>query len=232
MPIKSKRNLIGLGIVLVSLFIDPGIIDWVPAIHYHGHDFSFVREIIQISTAVFFFVFADKKALSANEFSFEPIVEVVFLFFAILFSMMPALSLVKELATRPDLSQLITPGSSYWITGTLSSFLDNAPSYINVLAATMAKFGLNLNNVEELHRFISVNPGIEGLNGNFLLRAISVASVVFGAMTYVGNGPNLMVKAIAEKEGVKMPSFGAYMFKYSIPYLLPVLVVLWLLFVY
>ena len=103
--------------------------------------------------------------------------------------------------------------------------------YINVLAATMAKYGLNLNNVEDLRGFISGAHGIQDLNGNFLLRAISVASVVFGAMTYVGNGPNLMVKAIAENEGVKMPSFGAYIFKYSLPYLLPVLVVIWLLFV-
>ncbi|RYZ48032.1 MAG: citrate transporter [Sphingobacteriales bacterium] len=230
--VKGKRNLIGLGIVLGSLFIDPKLLDWVPAIHYHGYAFSFVRELIQIGTAIFFFVFADKVALSSNEFSFEPLLEVVFLFFAIFFTMMPALSLVKELAQKPDISKLITPDSAYWITGSLSSVLDNAPSYINVLAATMAKYGLNLNNIEELHRFISKSPGIEGLNGNFLLRAISVASVMFGAMTYVGNGPNLMVKAIAEKEGVKMPSFGAYIFKYSIPYLLPVLVVIYLLFVW
>jgi Na+/H+ antiporter NhaD/arsenite permease-like protein len=84
-------------------------------------------------------------------------------------------------------------------------------------------FGLSVNNINDIHAFIASNNVI-------YLEAISVGSVFFGALTYIGNGPNFMVKAIAEQQGVKMPSFFQYIAKYSIPILLPVLLVVWLLF--
>jgi Na+/H+ antiporter NhaD/arsenite permease-like protein len=89
----------------------------------------------------------------------------------------------------------------------------------------MSVFHLSVSNVQDVHAFISSEQAI-------YLVAISVGSVFWGAMTYIGNGPNFMVKAIAESAGVKMPPFFQYIYKYSLPFLLPVLVVVWLIFFY
>jgi Na+/H+ antiporter NhaD/arsenite permease-like protein len=222
--LKGKRNLIWLAVVLGALFLDPKLQSWVPAIHYHGHAFSWVREALQLSAALASYLLADKKALSANEFSMEPILEVVFLFFGIFYTMMPALALVQQAVQEPEIAALLNPGTAYWATGLLSSFLDNAPSYISVLAAVLAKEQLSINALADVRAFISEAGGIA------MLRAISLGAVLFGAATYVGNGPNLMVKAIAEKEKIGMPSFGAYIGKYTLPYLIPVLILVWWLF--
>jgi Na+/H+ antiporter NhaD/arsenite permease-like protein len=84
-------------------------------------------------------------------------------------------------------------------------------------------FDLSIHNISDIHQFIESNNVL-------YLEAVSVGSVFFGALTYIGNGPNFMVKAIAEQQGVKMPGFFQYIAKYSIPVLLPILVVVWLLF--
>jgi Na+/H+ antiporter NhaD/arsenite permease-like protein len=105
----------------------------------------------------------------------------------------------------------------------LSSVLDNAPTYLNVFALILSNADLSINSVEQVHQFMNS----EGVN---LLKALSVGSVFFGAMTYIGNGPNFMVKAIAEQSGVKMPSFGKYIARYSLPILLPILILVGLLF--
>ncbi len=106
----------------------------------------------------------------------------------------------------------------------LSGFLDNAPTYLNFLSAELGKFGYDINVASEVHDF--------ELQHTLYLQAISVAAVFFGAMTYIGNGPNFMVKSISERAGVKMPSFFAYMIKYSIPVLIPIYTLVWLIFYY
>lgn len=222
--LKGKRNLIWLGVILAAIFIDPKIIEGVPYISFEGMKISFVRELIQLTAAFLCNRNASQTALQGNHFTFGPILEVAFLFFGIFFTMMPALQFTAQLASQPEFAHLITPGNIYWAAGTLSGFLDNAPTYANFLSLGMAKFGLNYSNFTDVHNFAY---GIPDQITYHLLEAISVGSVLFGAFSYIGNGPNFMVKAIAEEAGVKMPPFFKYIVAYSIPFLLPVLVLVW-----
>lgn len=225
--IIGTRNFGWLAIIIVAVFIDPNIFPgWVPGIEYHGQTFSFIREIIMLSVAYLSFRFASKEALASNDFNFEPIREVAFIFIGIFGTMMPALELVGNFAKSEAGAALITHNTLYWGTGVLSGFLDNAPTYLNFLAAAMASNGASLANVQEVVAFANG----EYPNSILDLKAISVAAVFFGAMTYIGNGPNFMVKSIAEQIGIKMPSFFGYIIRYSIPILLPILVLVWLIF--
>lgn len=222
----GSKNFLWLLIVIISVFLDPNVLDWVPAIVYDGTKFSFIRELIMFSVAFFSYKFADKRAIKGNEFNFEPIREVAFIFIGIFGTMMPALELVGNFAKSPAGAELITHNSLYWGTGLLSGFLDNAPTYLNFLAAAMASRGATISDVEMVRTF-----AMDGYHDSaFQLMAISIASVFFGAMTYIGNGPNFMVKSIAEQSGIKMPSFFGYIIRFSIPILLPVLIITWLIF--
>jgi Na+/H+ antiporter NhaD/arsenite permease-like protein len=167
--------------------------------------------------------FSNKKALQSNNFDFEPIKEVAFLFFGIFLTMMPALQLLEAFAGAQKGQIAITDTLVYWSSGIFSSVLDNAPSYLNVFAVVLSDAGLSLNNMADVKQFMQSDRV-------HLLVSLSVGSVFFGAMTYIGNGPNFMVKSIAEQAGVKMPSFGKYIYKYSLPILLPVLMLIWLLY--
>lgn len=224
--IRGTRNFLWLSVVVGSVFLDPNVFDWVPAINYHGQKFSYIRELIMLSAAFFSFRLADKQALSGNDFSFEPIREVAFIFIGIFGTMMPALELVSNYAQSPEGTEMISQNTLYWGTGILSGFLDNAPTYINFLTAGMAADGASINKLQDV---IGYAYG-EFKNSQLELKAISVAAVFFGAMTYIGNGPNFMVKSIAEQVGIKMPSFFGYMIRFSIPILLPLFLIVWLIF--
>jgi Na+/H+ antiporter NhaD/arsenite permease-like protein len=220
------RNFGWLFIIICSVFLDPNVIEGVPAIMYDGQKFSFIREIIMLSVAYLSYRFANQRAIKGNEFNFEPIREVAFIFIGIFGTMMPALELVGTFAKSPEGAALITHNTLYWGTGVLSGFLDNAPTYLNFLAAAMASKGASINNIEEVRMFAA-----DGYHdSSFELMAIAIASVFFGAMTYIGNGPNFMVKSIAEQSGIKMPSFFGYIIRFSIPVLLPILFLVWLIF--
>jgi Na+/H+ antiporter NhaD/arsenite permease-like protein len=219
--INGKQNFIWLALIIGSVFLDPNVIDGIPFIEMHGKKVSFMREIIQLIIAFFAYKKANKHALQSNEFDFEPIKEVAFLFFGIFLAMIPALQLLESAGST--IAEPLPHSVIYWASGLFSSVLDNAPTYVNFLALSLSMFGLSLNSISDIHAFIASNNVI-------YLEAISVGSVFFGALTYIGNGPNFMVKAIAEQQGVKMPGFFQYIAKYSIPILLPVLLVVWLLF--
>ncbi len=230
--IAGKNNFIFLGIAIAAVFIDPNIFPWVPSLEIQGTQFSFLREIIQLTVSVLSFTMAEKRVLRRNEFSFEPIQEVAYLFIGIFLTMIPALQLIGAFATTEQGKEAINTHSLYWATGLLSSFLDNAPTYVNFLTASMAKFGLDIADPEAVRAFAAgTAAGVEpGYLSQSYLKAISVASVFFGAMTYIGNGPNFMVKSIAEFNGISMPSFFGYMIRFSIPVLLPILFLEWLIF--
>lgn len=224
--LTGTRNFLWLLLIIISVFLDPNVLEWVPAIHYDGQKFSFIRETIMFAVAYLSFRFADKKALNGNEFNFEPIREVAFIFIGIFGTMMPALELVGTFAQSEEGAAMITYNTLYWGTGLLSGFLDNAPTYLNFLAAAMASQGADINVIQQVRDFALDNY----LDSSFELMAISIASVFFGAMTYIGNGPNFMVKSIAEQSGIKMPSFFGYILRFSIPILLPILFITWLVF--
>ncbi len=221
-------NFAWLAIVIGAVFLDPNVFNWVPAIHYDGQKFSFIREIIMFSVAAASYLTANKDLLKKNDFSFEPIKEVAFIFIGIFGTMMPALEMVGNFAQSPEGAALITHNTLYWGTGLLSGILDNAPTYLNFLAAAMASSGANINNIEHVRQFAA--GGYD--DSILLLQSISVAAVFFGAMTYIGNGPNFMVKSIAEQLGIKMPSFFGYIIRFSIPILLPIFIAVWLIFFY
>jgi Na+/H+ antiporter NhaD/arsenite permease-like protein len=146
----------------------------------------------------------------ANGFTAAPMVEVAVIFFGIFLTMVPALELLhlrgSELGIR-------SPWQFFWASGLLSSFLDNAPTYLTFLALGQ---GLGLDN-----EVVGVPHAI--------LAAISVGAVSMGANSYIGNAPNFMVKSVAEEAGVKMPTFFGYML-YSTTILLPLFIVVTLIF--
>lgn len=224
--IRGKRNFLWLAVVVAAVFIDPNVFDWVPGIEFMEQKFSYIREIIMFTAALSSYKFADLQAMQGNEFNLEPIREVAFLFIGIFFTMMPALELVSTYAQSPEGAKMISPSNLYWGTGLLSGFLDNAPTYVNFLTASLASVGADVNHMKEVVSFANNHYKDSMLD----LMAISIGAVFFGALTYIGNGPNFMVKSIAEQVGIKMPSFFGYLFRYSVPILLPLLFIVWLIF--
>lgn len=214
---KGLKNLVYLLIIILSVFLDPVIFSWVPSLSPLPFG---IRELIMFGIVYISYKSADENILKANEFDFEPIKEVAYLFIGIFATMIPALQLIAHEANV--LGEQLSPGIFYWATGALSGFLDNAPTYLNFLSAEMGKFNLDINKVQEVRRM--------SLEHAIYLQAISISAVFFGAMTYIGNGPNFMVKSICERSGIQMPSFFAYLVKYAIPILVPIFTIIWLVF--
>jgi Na+/H+ antiporter NhaD/arsenite permease-like protein len=156
-----------------------------------------------------------------NEFNYHPIVEVAALFIGIFLSMIPAIQILN--AEGPALG-LSKPWQFFWATGSLSAFLDNAPTYLTFGAVAAGAAGVEVADPGYLATFLETTAGPA------ILAAISCGAVFMGAMTYIGNGPNFMVKAIAESSGVRMPSFFGYL-GWSCMVLLPLFaLVTWLFF--
>ncbi len=220
--VVGKRSFFWLAVIIGAVFLDPAIFPWLPAISIHGEKFSIVREVIMITVAILAYVFASKKALKGNEFNFEPIREVGFLFAGIFASMIPALQLIASFAHSPEGMKIVNHHTLYWFTGSLSMFLDNTPTYLNFLSAAMGKAGLDIMNKADVLKFVELYP--------VDLMAISISAVFFGAMTYIGNAPNFMVRNLAEQAGIDMPSFFGYLVRYALIFLAPVLLIVYLLF--
>ena len=200
-----------LGVVLSVALLDPTkpIGGW--------HPWYFVREVAQLGLVGLSLVLGSMKIREANNFNFHAIIEVAALFFGIFICMQAPLQILHEQGPQLGLN---SPMAFFWATGGLSSVLDNAPTYV-VFFTTAQSLS---------------EPGAAGTVAqtgvqSSLLIAISLGAVFMGAMTYIGNGPNFMVKAIAEQSGVKMPSFFGYML-YSCGILLPILFVTMWLFTY
>ena len=166
----------------------------------------------------------------ANEFSWEPIEEVAKVFAGIFMTIIPALAILKageNGALRGLIGAIKEPMHYFWITGILSSFLDNAPTYLTFFNTALGKLHLTEAVIPEILSGQLTDP--EHLEFVNLLTAISVGAVFMGANTYIGNAPNFMVKAIAEQSGIRMPSFFGYML-WSVAILVPLFVVVTLVF--
>jgi Na+/H+ antiporter NhaD/arsenite permease-like protein len=157
-------------------------------------------------------VMTRQETRMANGFTLSPIVEVAVIFAGIFATMIPALAILEARAGELGLTR---PWQLFWVAGFLSSFLDNAPTYL-----TFASMASGLMGTEAAHLSQLLQAITGSMRGEALLTAISVGAVSMGANTYIGNGPNFMVKAIAEEAGIKMPSFFGYM-KYTIGILIP-----------
>lgn len=168
---------------------------------------KFLREIVLLGLIFLSYYTTRQSVRQSNHYSWKPILEVAVVFVGIFMTMIPALLFLKEHAASFGLHQ---PWHFYYATGALSSFLDNAPT---ALAFHGVASGL-----------VASGQAVAEVAGvpEHLLQAISMGAVFFGALTYIGNGPNFMVKSIAEENGIKMPSFFAYMAKFSLIVLLPI----------
>ncbi|OLD28980.1 MAG: sodium:proton antiporter [Candidatus Rokubacteria bacterium 13_1_40CM_2_70_45] len=195
-PLRVRGALNGLGLAGVVL-----------AVAFLGAP---AREAVMVALAAASLWWTPREIRRANGFTASPIVEVAVVFFGIFLTMIPALELLRlrggELGVR-------APWQFFWATGALSSFLDNAPTYLTFLALGQG-LGLAREVVDVPHT---------------ILAAISVGAVAMGANSYIGNAPNFMVKSIAEEQGVRMPSFFGYML-YSGVVLLPLFAVVTLIF--
>ena len=200
-----------------------------------------VREVVMWGAALGSFYTTARHIHEKNEFTFHPIKEVTILFAGIFATMIPALD---WLDLHGATLGFLTPGQYFWGSGLLSSVLDNAPTYLNFLTASFGLHGANVDNPHHMQMMLGmVSPASLGLANPLqagalaitaetwkYIQAVSVGAVFFGAMTYIGNGPNFMVKSIVEHSGVECPTFFGYIGKYSIPVLLPIFLLVWFLF--
>jgi len=168
------------------------------------------REVVVVLLALLSFQLTPTPIRRDNGFSAGPMIEVAVLFGGIFLTMIPALELLR---VRGDELGVRAPWQFFWASGMLSSFLDNAPTYLTFLA---------------LGQGLRLPADVVGVPAS-ILAAISVGSVAMGANTYIGNAPNFMVKAIAKEAGIAMPSFFGYM-RYSAAILLPLFVVVTVVF--
>jgi Na+/H+ antiporter NhaD/arsenite permease-like protein len=249
-------NVFFLGMILFAVFLDRPL---------------FLREALMVAAAAGSYLTTRKHVHEANHFNFHPIREVAILFIGIFATMMPALDWLGGNASRL-LGENPASGFFYWGSGTLSSVLDNAPTYLCFLKASIGTFvngdivaqvqhlvqsggtdlasltGANADQIrntfaalQQYHgdRVLAKIVTEDEINVCFLLGnatfnkyivAVSIGAVFFGANTYIGNGPNFMVKSIAEHQKIRVPTFFGYVFKYTLPFMLPMLLLVWWLF--
>ena len=214
--IGGKINFIYLLLVVLSVaFINETYIKSMA--DEHANIFiKHLRDIILVIIGVLSLLTTKNKVRELNRFSWTPILEVAILFLGIFVTMCPALLLLRAHAAEFGLSQA---WHFYYASGALSSFLDNAPT-----AVVFYNLGVEMPAVTP---FLNV---ADGTISEILLKAIAIGSVFFGAMTYIGNGPNFMIKAIADEQKVPMPSFFGYIFTFSLIVLLPIYVIVQLIF--
>ncbi|MEG0217920.1 MAG: sodium:proton antiporter, partial [Raoultibacter sp.] len=228
--VEGAHNVLFLGLIIVGVILN-GVIPQTPAcldpatglvygisINEHVHlGFNYFLQIALIGLASVLSLKTTSQALrKANDFEWGPIAEVAKLFLGIFITMIPVLALLRAHGAELGID---TPLKFFWATGTLSSFLDNSPTYVVFLTAAGA---LGLNGAAAVVTTV-------GTVTTKILLAISAGAVFMGAITYIGNAPNFMVKSIAERSGIKMPSFFGYM-GWSCAILVPLFIVDSLLF--
>lgn len=194
-------------VVLAVALLDPS--KPVPGTHWHA--WLWLREIAQLALVGLSLAIGSAAARRENRFNYSAIVEVAVIFLGIFLCMQPALQILDVYGASMGVD---TPMKFFWATGSISAVLDNAPTYL-----VFFKTAQTLGGEGALQAGVPVD----------LLKAISLAAVFMGAMTYIGNGPNFMVKAIAEESGIQMPTFFGYI-GYSLCVLLPILLLMQWLF--
>ncbi|HOB75593.1 MAG TPA: sodium:proton antiporter [Phycisphaerae bacterium] len=215
--INGKINFLWLlGVILAVALVVPG--ESFLGTGFVVPEHAYLRELILLAFVALGWITTPSRIREENQFDFGAIAEVAALFIGIFITMQAPIEILR--IKGPEL-HLNEPWQFFWATGMLSSFLDNAPTYVVFFTTANAL----------TH---SAGPGILQLtDGNFiqesLLVAISLGAVFMGANTYIGNGPNFMVKSIAEQSGVKMPSFFGYML-YSVGILIPLFIVVTFVF--
>ncbi len=229
MTIKGLFNVVFLaGVVGGVLFSGQVKLGEITVLGIHMEWQNIIRDLFLIAMGLMSLKFTPQILRKGNDFNWFPIIEVAKLFAGIFITIIPALVMLRA-GEKGGLKFIIDavnePLHYFWVTGLLSSFLDNAPTYLVFFNTALGKFGQLIAE--------SGLPGVAWLmspeHGTIFLKAISAGAVFFGAMTYIGNAPNFMVKAIAEQSDIKMPSFFGFMF-YSVLVLVPVFILTTLIF--
>jgi Na+/H+ antiporter NhaD/arsenite permease-like protein len=244
--VDGMQNILFLVVIIAAVFVTHPL---------------FLREVLMIAAAAGSYFTTKKTIHEKNDFNFVPIKEVAILFAGIFATMVPALDWLEGNAGTLGIT---TAAQFYWGSGFLSSFLDNAPTYLNFLSTQVGLFvpPQVLQQVKDalaVHGAGAMEPDIRAAyetvmryhgdaaaaggvpsdwvatgyllaNKALYIQAISLGAVFFGACTYIGNGPNFMVKSIADQAGVKTPSFFGYVALYAVPVLLPVFAAVWYFF--
>lgn len=209
---------------------------WVPTLQWHclgAPNFAFMfvllvalitapagwRELIMASAAAVALIITPRRIYTANEFTFKPIREVGWIFLGIFGTIIPVFDFVEQFAVHFGIRSGL---QLYWATGLLSGFLDNAPTYLVFLAGVFGLHGLSIENPAQVAEFATIH--------DHYLIAISLGATCFGALTYIGNGPNLFIRSISEHANVKTPSFLGYVVRFALPVLIPIFALVSLLF--
>lgn len=222
--VEGKHNFLGL-LAIVAIIYSSGqgygndfFKKFLPG---EGDTWPFgVQEGLMALTALICFALTSSATRAKNRFGFGPIIEVAVLFAGIFTTMIPALAILNVYGKSLGVD---TPAEFFWASGALSSFLDNAPTYLTFAVTACGMEGIDTENGRYMVEFLKIPEAAH------ILAAISCGAVFMGANTYIGNGPNFMVKAIAEENNVKMPGFFGYMV-YSGCILIPIFVLVTFVF--
>jgi Na+/H+ antiporter NhaD/arsenite permease-like protein len=226
LKLEGTHNFIFLAGVVGSVLMS-GMVDWgeVNTFGVHRAVQDWVRDVLLIIMGILSLVTTKVSLREDNDFTWFPIIEVAYLFIGIFITMIPCLLILKA-GSQGALAILVNgvtqPFHYFWVTGTLSSFLDNAPTYLTFFNTALGSFYTGMAEADAVPLLMTENA--------IYLKAISAGAVFFGACSYIGNAPNFMVRSISEEAGTPMPSFFGYILKYSLIYLIPTFVVVHLIF--
>ncbi len=212
---------------IVGAVLMSGIVDWgeVNTLGVHRAVQDWVRDGLLILMGILSLVATPMQIRDDNDFTWFPIIEVGYLFIGIFITMIPCLLILKagsEGALAFLVNGVTEPVHYFWVTGGLSAFLDNAPTYLTFFNSALGAFYPGATEAQAVPLLMTENA--------IYLKAISAAAVFFGACSYIGNAPNFMVRSISEEAGTPMPSFFGYILKYSLVFLIPVFVIVTLVF--
>ncbi len=212
---------------IVGAVLMSGIVDWgdVNTFGVHRAVQDWVRDGLLIAMGVLSLIATPVRLREDNDFTWFPIIEVAYLFIGIFITMIPCLLILKagsEGALAFLVNGVTQPLHYFWVTGSLSAFLDNAPTYLTFFNTALGSFYAGMPEAAAV-------PGLMTENAIYL-KAISAGAVFFGACSYIGNAPNFMVRSISEEAGTPMPSFFGYILKYSLLFLVPTFVIVTLVF--
>ena len=212
---------------IVGAVLMSGIVDWgeISVLGVHRAVQDWVRDGLLIVMGILSLIATPIILREDNEFTWFPIVEVAYLFIGIFITMIPCLLILKagSQGALAFLTNGVTlPVHYFWVTGALSSFLDNAPTYLTFFNSALGAFYSGMTEAQAVPLLMTEKA--------IYLKAVSAGAVFLGACSYIGNEPNFMVRSISEEAGTPMPSFFGYILKYALIFLIPTFVIVTFIF--
>ncbi len=212
---------------IVGSVLMSGIVDWgeINTLGIHRSVQDWIRDGVLILMGIGSLVTTPIQLRDDNDFTWFPIIEVAYLFVGIFITMIPCLLILKA-GSHGALAYLTSgvtrPVHYFWVTGALSGFLDNAPTYLTFFNSALGAFYAGMSEEQAVQLLMSENA--------IYLQAISAGAVFFGACSYIGNAPNFMVRSISEEAGTPMPSFFGFVLKYALVFLVPTFIIVTFVF--